>query len=302
LINCPACGSNFEGDLCLGCPSCGGRAVGPPLARAEHELPSYGRAVIVSAGGVAMFGVFLASVIGALIEFGAFPPRFGSIVNAGEVASWRLKWIALPVAIIVLWGGARIIRSIKANPAGFIGLRAARMGFAASALVTVMIATLIGITIPVRLERRQWAIDAATNAPYYTLARAQLEYRDLNGTLPSQDELVKELSTLPDPDGSIAEALRNLDVSGYEARSTVFAAASTKSKSLVPRGSAIRNAATSADPATDRGVSFTSYKWRLPGEDNILNTDDDVILQDGLITKVSEPSSSSSTKTRPNTP
>ena len=302
MINCPACGSNFEGDLCLGCPSCGGRAVGPPLARAEHELPSYGRAVIVSAGGVAMFGVFLASVIGALIEFKGFPPSFGSIINAGEVAAWRLKWVTLPVAMIVLWGGARIIRSIKANPAGFIGLRAARVGFAASALVTVMIATLIGITIPVRLERRQWAIDAATYARGYTLARAQLEYRDLNGTLPSQDELVKELSTLPDPDGSIAEALRNLDVSGYEARSTVIAAASTKSKSLVPRGSAIRYAATAADPATDRGVSFTSYKWRLPGEDKILNTDDDVILQDGLITKVSEPSSSSSTKTRPNTP
>lgn len=248
-----------------------------------------------------MFGVFLASVIGALIEFKGFPPSFGSIINAGEVAAWRLKWVTLPVAMIVLWGGARIIRSIKANPAGFIGLRAARVGFAASALVTVMIATLIGITIPVRLERRQWAIDAATYARGYTLARAQLEYRDLKGTLPSQDELAKELSTLPDPDGSIAEALRNLDVSGYEA-STVIAAASTKSKSLVPRGSAIRYAATAADPATDRGVSFTSYKWRLPGEDKILNTDDDVILQDGLITKVSEPSSSSSTKTRPNTP
>jgi hypothetical protein len=256
---------------------------------------------MVSASGVAMSGVFLASVIAALIEFGGFPPRFGSIINAGEVASWRLKWLALPVALIVLWGGARIIRSIKANPARFMGLRAARLGFAASALVTLLIAILIGITMPVRLERRQWAIEAATNAPYYTLARAQLEYRDLKGTLPSQDELVKELSTLPDPDGSIAEALRNLDVSGYEA-STVLAAASTKSKSLVPRGSAIRNAATSANPATDRGVSFTSYKLRLPGEDKILNTDDDVILQDGLIMKVSELASSPSAQTRPSTP
>ncbi len=301
MINCPSCGSNFEGDLCLGCPSCGGRAVGPPLARAEHELPSFGRAVMVSASGVAMSGVFLASVIAALMEFGGFPPRFGSIINAGEVASWRLKWVALPVAMIVLWGGARIIRSIKANPARFMGLRAARLGFAASALVTLLIAILIGITMPVRLERRQWAIEAGDNARCYTRARALLEYRDLHGTLPAQEDLVKELGTLPDPDGSIAEALRNIDVTGYEA-STVVAAASTKSKSLVPRGSAIRYAANSAEPATDRGVSFTSYKWRLPGDDKILNTDDDVILQDGLITRVSEPSSSSSTKTRPNTP
>jgi len=179
-----------------------------------------------------MSGVFLASVIMVLIEFKGFPPRFEWIVNAAEVAAWRMKWVMLPVSVIVLWGGARIIRSIKANPGNFIGLRAARVGFVASALVTLMMASLIGITIPVRLERRQWAIEAAANVPGYTLARALLEYRDLHGTLPAQDDLVKELGTLPDPDGSIAEALRNLDVGGYEA-SSVVAAASTKSKSPV---------------------------------------------------------------------
>jgi hypothetical protein len=106
---------------------------------------------------------------------------------------------------------------------------------------------------------------------------------------------------LPDPNGSIAEALRNLDVSGYELKSTVIAAASTKSKSLVPRGSAFRNAAPGADPGTDRGVSFTSYKWRLPGEDKILGNEDDVILQDGLIRKVSDLPPTSAL-THPNAP
>jgi hypothetical protein len=300
LINCPSCGSNFEGDLCLGCPSCGARSVGPPLAQAAHELPSYGRAVLVAGSGLFMTGVFVASVIAALVEFGAFPPRFWSVVAAGEVASWRLKWVAIPVALIVLWGGARIIRSIKAAPAKFIGLRAARMGWAASGLVTVMIATLIALTIPVRLERRQWGIEAGDYARYYTRARALLEYRDLHGTLPAQDDLIKELGTLPDPDGSIAEALRSSDVTGYEA-STVVAATSAKSKSLVPRGSAIRNAVTASGSATERGVSFTNYKWRLAGEDKILNTDDDVILQDGIINKVSD-LPASSVRTPPNTP
>ena len=32
--------------------------------------------------------------------------------------------------------------------------------------------------------------------------------------------------------------------------------------------------------STDRGLSFTSYKLRLPGEDKILNTEDDVITFD----------------------
>ncbi len=289
MINCPSCGSNFEGDLRLGCPSCGARSVGPPLAKPEHELPSYGRAVIVSANGVAMCGVFLASVIMALIEFKGFPPSFLSIAKAGEVASWRLKWTMLPVAIVVFWSGTRIIRAIKANPRGFIGLRAARLGFTASVLVMLMMGTLIGITIPERLRQRQLGIDAGIYAQGYTLQRALLEYRELHGTLPANDELVEKLSSLPDPDGSIAEALRNVDATGYQA-SSVLAAASTKSKPLAQRGSAIRKAAgASTDPAGDHGgVSFTSYDLRLPGPDKILNTDDDFLVHDGVITKVSE--------------
>ena len=271
------------------------------MAKAEHELPSYGRAVAVAALGVAMFGVFLTSLIIALIEFKGFPPRFGSIVKAGEVASWRLKWVMLPVAIIVLWSGAKIIRSIKANPSGFIGLRAARLGFTAAALVTLLVATLIGVTIPQRLRQRQLGIEAGIYAQGYTLQLALLEYRELHGTLPANDELVEKLSTLPDPNGSIAEALRNVDATGYQA-TTVVAAASTKSKPLVQSGSAIRRASFSGDPTMDRGgVSFTSYDLRLPGEDKILNTDDDFIMHDGIIMKVSDLPASSNL-TRPNAP
>lgn len=298
MINCPSCGSNFEGDLCLGCPSCGARSVGPPLAQAEHELPSYGRAVMVAAGGLVMAGVFVASVIAALVEFGAFPPRFGSVVAAGEVASWRLKWVTIPVAILVLWGGARIIRSIKVSPAKFIGLRAARLGFTASVVVILMIGTLIGLTIPARLRQRDLSIDAKWNATGYTFHRAQLEYRELHGTLTTD---VKELRTLPDPDGSIADALNFIDPAGYQA-GTVLAAASTKSKPLVSRGSAIRNADPGSNAMADHGgVSFTSYDLRLPGEDKILNNEDDFILHDGVITKVSEMAAASAL-TPPNTP
>ena len=302
MINCPSCGSNFEGELRLGCPSCGARSVGPPLARAEHELRSYGRAVSVVAAGVAMSGVFLASVIAALIEFGTFPPRFWSIVSAGEVAAWRLKWVTLPVAVIVLWGSARIIRSIKASPRRFMGLRAARLGFGASALVTFLIALLIGITMPVRMERRQWGFEAADKVPAYTIARAMLEYRELHGTPPvDSDKVASELRTLPDPDGSIAYALGFYDSNGYQV-DTVLAAASTKSKSLVARGSAIRNASMTVAPTTDHGVSFTSYELRMAGPDKILYNEDDIIVRDGVVMKVSDLSPQPGTLTRPNTP
>src|SRR2546425_6331231 len=98
---CPSCGAEFEGDLCLGCPSCGARAVGPPLARPEHELPSYGRASIAFASGVLMSIAFLGSTVAALIENKALSLRFWTIrfwavVAAAETAAWRLKWIAFP--------------------------------------------------------------------------------------------------------------------------------------------------------------------------------------------------------------
>lgn len=302
MIICPSCGSKVDVDLCLGCATCGARAIGPPLAKAEHQLPSYGRAVIASANGAVMSAGFLGLVTMTLVQFKGFPFHFSSVLSAGEVAAWRLKWVALPIAIAVLWSGAKIIQSIKKHPDRFIGLRAARAGFAAAVVATLLVATLIGITVPERLRRHQWAVEAGIHARGYTLARALMEYRDLNGTLPSQENLVKDLGALPDPNGAIAEALRNVDPTGYQA-STLLAAASTKNKTLVPRGVAIRYASPGADPATDRGVSFTSYELRLSaGEDKIPNTDDDLVMADGIIMTVSELRSSSKASSKPSAP
>ncbi len=162
MIICPACGSKVDGDLCLGCASCGARAIGPPLAKAEHQLRSYGRAAIVSANGAVLSAGFLSLVIVTLFQLRGFPLHLSSLissselaalVSAGEVVAWRLKWVALPIAISTFWGGARLVRSIKHNPHQFIGLRAARAGFAAAVIATLAVATLIGITVPERLRR-----------------------------------------------------------------------------------------------------------------------------------------------------
>jgi len=299
LIVCPSCGSKVDGDLCLGCVSCGARAIGPPLAKAEHQLRSYGRAAIASANGVVMAAGFLGLVIVTLVQFKGFPFHLSSILSAGEVAAWRLKWVALPIAVAVLWSSGRIIQSIKNNPELFVGLRPAKAGFAAAAVATLMVATLIGITVPERLRRHQWSVDAGYYAQAYTIQRALLEYRALNGTLPTPDDFVKGLSSLPDPNGSIAEALRNTDPNGYQANSVV-AVATTKSKPLM-RTIALRNASTSANPDPP-GVSFTNYDLRLPGPDKILNNDDDFVVHDGVVLKVSELPLPSSASSKPRAP
>ncbi|HVS83381.1 MAG TPA: hypothetical protein VHE60_16755 [Pyrinomonadaceae bacterium] len=308
MIICPSCGSNFEGDLCLGCPSCGARAVGPPLARAEHELRSYGRALGAAASGAVMFAGFVGSVIVTLVQYKPSSLRFWAvlfrswtIISASEVAAWRLKWLVVPAAIVALWSGRLSIRSIKNSSSRFGGLRLARAGFVVSAAVTVLIATLIGITIPERLRQRQDAIYAAIHARGYALHRALLEYRELHGTLPTPDDFSRELRTLPDPDGSIADALRYVDASGYQATS-VLASASTKGKPLALRGGALRNAPAASTNADPPGVSFTIYELRLPSEHKLLSTDDDFIMRDGLITKASDPPPPSSAPTHSTRP
>ena len=228
---------------------------------------------------------FLASTTVVWIVSKGAALDLGTIIAAGQTAAWQLKWISVPVAIAVIYGASRALRTIRESPADFGGLRLARGGFSAAILATLMVATLIGVTVPERLRRRQWGIEAAELARGYTLHRALLEYRAQHGTLPPRGEWVQRLSTLPDPDGSIAEALRNSDASGYDATSVV-AAAARETKPL-PRGGALRNVSlnTTADAQI---VSFTNYELRLPGKDKKLNTEDDLVVRDGLILTLPE--------------
>lgn len=298
MIICPSCGSNVTGDLCLGCPACGARAVGPPLAKAEYELPSFGRASFAFACGVAVVFAFLGLLIAVLVENKLAWPGFWTIVSAGEVAAWRVKFVAFPIILTVLILCVRITRSVKENPLRFIGLRAARLGLLSTVTIALLMATLIGVTVPTRLERRQWALEAAMAARGYALHRALLEYRDLHGTYPTDpDKYIEALRTLPDPDGSIADALRYVDPTGYQP-TTQLAAASTKSKPMVARGVALRNANPVNTPEP-MGVSFTSYTLRLPSEHRLFGSDDDLILSDGVVTKASEAKASSSLSRTP---
>ena len=128
MIICPCCGFKFEGDLRAGCDACGARAVGPPLAKPQHELPSFGRAFLVGVTGVTMLLVLLGFTISALMQNGPISTSFWSLVGAGETAAWRLKWVALPVSVVALWAGFRICRSIKGAPLRFAGMKMARAG------------------------------------------------------------------------------------------------------------------------------------------------------------------------------
>ncbi|HEX8098178.1 MAG TPA: hypothetical protein VF507_09085 [Pyrinomonadaceae bacterium] len=280
---CPCCGLKFEGDLFEGCAGCGARAVGAPLARPEHELPSYGRTLFVGLVGGLMVTVFLGSTLAALFERTPLGLDFWSVVAAGETAAWRLKWAAAPATIFALWSGWRLCATMRREPSRFLGLDIAHTGLASSALVGVLIATLIGVTVPERLRQRLRGLEAAQEVPFYTFQRAALEYQARYKTLPAD---LEDLRRLPDPDGSIAAVVSTLKQAGtYKPSALEARLPEKKSRSL--RGAVVRPASvnSTAEDAPDGGISFTNYELRLPGEDKILGTSDDWVMRDGLIIK-----------------
>ena len=283
---CPCCGFKFHGLLSSGCKQCGARAVGEPLPKPSHELPSYGRAMILAVSGSLVALVFMVQTLIAFIQHFSGAYGFWTWVAAGETAAWRLKWVSIPVLLATIWLGRKLYRSILDQPQRFCGIKHARSGLLVSAIVTLLIALLLGVTVPARLQHRRWAKEAAIRSQAYTIERALFEYRLKYQTFPAD---VKDLQErIPDPDRSLAPALANLDPSAYRPSADVAAVATEKSRSL--RGAVIRKASLSSatDDTPPGGLSFTNYVLRLPGEDKITGTEDDWVIRDGVIMRLSD--------------
>lgn len=283
---CPCCGFKFHGALSNGCKQCGARAVGEPLPKPTHELPSYGRSLLLALGGSLVVLLFLVQVVVAFVT--RFSESFGlwNWIAAGETAAWRMKWIAIPILLLTVTWGRKLYRSILLQPDRFCGIKHARVGLLASATVMLLIAVLIGVTIPDRLRQRELAKEAAMRAQWYTIDRALVEYRIKYQTYPAD---FKELQDrIPDPYGTLAKVIADLDPSGYRPMGEVAAVANEKSRTL--RGAVIRRASLSpaTDDATPGGLAFTTYVLHLPGEDKILGTEDDWVGRDGMIMRISQ--------------
>jgi hypothetical protein len=281
-----------------GCQACGARAVGEPLPRPEHELPSYGRSLLIVVMGTFMVLAFLTQTIIALVQRSTlgstsklalasiFPTDLGLWIAAAETAAWRLKWVMIPATALVVFASRKLYRSMQSAPASFCGHRYARNGYVASVAVPLLVLILIGITVPVRLRHRGWGKEAETKALGYATARVLAEYQKEFGTLPSDK---RDLARLPDPDGSIAALLKEIDLAEYNPVTAEMAAVPKQNlRSL--RGAVIRNASLGAtiDEPLSEGLSFTAYELRLPGADKLLNTEDDLIVIDGVTYKTSE--------------
>jgi hypothetical protein len=274
-----------------GCTQCGAYAVGAALPQPAQTLPSYGRSLLLVVSGSFIVLVFATQTLMAMAQrsSGALGRllQFWQWVAAGETAAWRLKWISIPVMFVTLWAGLKIYRSIKAQPERFCGVNHARRSLLASATVAILIAMLIGITIPARMRQRDMAIKAGIMSDYYTVDAALTAYQVKYKTYPAD---LRELTArMPDPNGRLAAALSTYDAAGYHPSADVAAVAPTEQARTL-RGAVIRKASFSSatDDAAPNGIAFTNYELRLPGEDKILGNDDDWIARDGVIMKLSD--------------
>ena len=229
--------------------------------------------------------VFVAQTLIAYFQRFSDSLGFWNWVGAAETAAWRLKWISIPVLLITVTLGRRLYRSVLNQPERFCGLKYARRGLLASSTVVLLIALLIGVTVPARLEQRQKSRDAAILAQWYTIERALVEYRIKYQTYPADLRQLRD--RIPDPYGELDEALAGLNARDYRAMGEVAAISTEKPRPL--GGVAISKASlTSAtDDAAPGALAFTTYVLNLPGEDKILGTEDDWVGRDGMIMKVS---------------
>ena len=210
---------------------------------------------------------------------------FWNWVGAAETAAWQLKWVAIPATLFVLIGCRKLYRSVKESPNQFCGLKYARMGFVTAAAVPVLIAILIGVTVPVRWERHQWRLEAESNSQAYRINRALDDYRVKFGTLPGD---LKDLLRLEDSDGTLSAALEGLDTSTYIPTTEIAAVPTKQPRTL--RGAVISNASLENDTeeTLNEGLAFTTYELLLPGKDKKFGTEDDQVLWDGVVFPVAD--------------
>ncbi|HLL76535.1 MAG TPA: hypothetical protein VK421_14880, partial [Pyrinomonadaceae bacterium] len=267
---CPCCGAQIDGDLQVdGCRACGALAVGPPLARPEHELPALGLPLAVAASGALLALVFVVSTLFALLAQKTFSLSFGSVLAAAETAAWRLKWLLLPLSVGAAYAGRRALAHIRLNRTRYAAPRLAHAGFSLSALVAFAAYALVGVTVPERLHQRRVAAESARNAEAYEPIKVLLEYQQQYGSLPASAD---DLRKLPDPDGSVARAAEMIRAGAYDPDATIASLPPATTGARGPARVGVRQVSLrpGLDDVRGQGLAFTNYTLRLPGPDRKL--------------------------------
>lgn len=286
---CPCCGFKFQGQMSSGCHQCGVRSVGEPLARPDRELPYLGRGLFVAAMGAILLLTLVAITVLGLIQTPPASLGFWTIMGAAEAAVWEFKFMLIPASLVALWASRKIWSGIRRQPTRFVGGLPMHLGFATTAFCAVAFLAMIGVTIPDRIHTYRLSVDAEQFARAYAYDRILLEYRGRFGTLPT---VPADLRKLPDPDGVIADLLKDSDQATYRPWTELATTSPQKMNQGRLNSPRIRPASltdSGSDETSGETVSFTSYELRTPGADKVYGTEDDMVIRDGIVEKAGKP-------------
>jgi hypothetical protein len=163
------------------------------------------------------------------------------------------KWLAVTV-VIPMWYAARAMRLARRDPEWYGGFKVAATTLTLAIVGGTVAASYGIISVPRFLENRRAGRIAATEAVIYHMASQLDEYRNTYGDYPKDTQAVKKVLTESVP----------VDYWG-------------KSISYASKPADI------ADTAITRtGISYKNFELRSAGPDGIPNTDDDIIMRDGV--------------------
>ncbi len=250
---CPCCGGDIKRDV-VEC-NCGARFVGAPLDEKPVHIKSYGHVMNT-------FGL-LAVVITAALVF--------------------TKFFALG-AIPVIWYTWRSLKLARHNPEQFGGYKVLAPTFALTLIASSVVAGLTVSYIPKFLENRQHKKIAATEAALHHKYALLAEYMLAKGTYPDTEQELRAFAKEPLP----------LDYWGHNIRY------SGSTEGIANLDTAIRQADTNSlaknvaskkgnkESMVARGFGFNNFELRSNGPDELPNTDDDIIMKDGVIYTAAE--------------
>jgi len=250
-------------------------------------LPLIGRTLFIGVAGLLLALASLGTIVFELNRRGHLLPRdVADFVSAATTATWRAKYLLLPLSLAIFWTCSVLRRRVRREPQRFLWRRFALVGYGAATLALIANLAFTLLFIPELIEQRRLAREAAVQSLLYGTHRMLLEYKALYGTYPAS---LDDLRRLPDPEGSNARLLAQLGLANY-VPSSVQAARIERQRPA--RGARLRQVAARADtdaaPASGlETVSFTDYELLWPGADGIYGTEDDRLVKDGVI--VAEP-------------
>jgi len=201
---------------------------------------------------------------------------YGQVMNAtGLLAAFTAatflftKFFALG-AILIIWYTWRVIKRTRRQPEVYGGYRVATAILVVTLIAGIAAIALTITNIPTMMQRKAIRRAAATQAAMYQVKYQLDEYNRVHGTYPLNAQEYARATNQSIP----------LDFWQHQIKYTSF------TESIASAAPVSSNGSVRVRPGS--GLSLNNFELRSNGPDEIPNTDDDIIMRDGVFYTAAE--------------